>query len=129
MFHENILPVPWTKREELCGLYCEENGRTELYVDAAYVTDEPGRTTRSAARLPDDNKPPPARSPSRPPAVRSRPARKARPHHGTGENHPSMSILRMHCPVCEGLGEMGSVWNGTVLSRAIGLVPMDGPGP
>jgi hypothetical protein len=27
VFYENILPVLWAKRDELCALYCEDNGR------------------------------------------------------------------------------------------------------
>lgn len=30
LFHENILPVLWAKREELCALYCEDNGRPAI---------------------------------------------------------------------------------------------------
>ena len=30
LFHENILPVLWAKREALCVLYCEDNGRPAI---------------------------------------------------------------------------------------------------
>jgi len=30
LFHEKMLPVVWAKREALCALYCEENGRPAI---------------------------------------------------------------------------------------------------
>ncbi len=30
LFHENILPVLWAKRDDLCALYCEDNGRPAI---------------------------------------------------------------------------------------------------
>ena len=30
VFHEKILPVLWAKRDELCALYCEDNGRPAI---------------------------------------------------------------------------------------------------